>query len=339
MPEAQNFYYGGVDFPLTSSTANSLLRDADPAVFYALEFFAQIITTHLGDRLLAEAAAAGATDITVAVAESMPIDPQQFLTEEHFRFPLLALNRESTSYKYLTKRRLAIHKLKLSYVLPPLKASQAERLLPILHAVGLLIDQKAAQGKDPAYTPSTPTGTAGEFVWSGTRAGIAKVDVKESTVGAYQISNDLFFPAIVTSLEMWEIADSDSNDGQYQTFDGADIDINLRQESDGTILDLPELVEQNTYKAPTATSLLPTSGSTAGGTSVTIRGTNFRVNTRPVVLFDGAAADSVTVVDDTTITCLTPPHAAYPSFAADVMVIAADGQVATLEDAFTFNQP
>ena len=44
--------------PLTSSTANTLLRDADPAVYYALEFFAQVIRTHIGTRLLAEATAA-----------------------------------------------------------------------------------------------------------------------------------------------------------------------------------------------------------------------------------------------------------------------------------------
>lgn len=335
MPD--DFYYGGVTFPLTSSTANSLLRDADPAVYYALEYFAQVITTHIGPRLLAEATVAGATDITSAVAESMPIDPAQFLTEEHFRFPLLALNRESTTFKYLTKRRQAIHKLKLSYVLPPLKPGQAERLLPTLHAVGLLIDQKATDGKDASYTPTAPTGTAGEFVWSGTRAAVARVEVKDATIGAYQISNDLFFPALVMTLEMWELADADTTG--YDDYQGADVDVRLRQDADGTILDLPEVVETNTYQAPTVASVSPDNGTTAGGTAVTITGTLFRTGTRPVVLFDGAAADAVTVVNATTITCLTPPHAAYPSFVADVMVIAADGQTATLEDAFTFNQP
>lgn len=335
MPD--DFSYGGVSFPLTASTANSLLRDADPAVYYALEFFAQVITTHIGARVIAEATAAGATDITAAVRESMPIDPAQFITEEHFRFPLLALHRESTSFKYLTKRRQAIHKLKLSYVLPPLRAAQAEKLLPILHAVGLLIDHKATVGSDEAYTPTAPTGTAGEFVWSGTRAATAKVEVKDSAVGAYQISNDLFFPAISMSLEMWELADA--NTTGYDDYEGADVDVRLRQDSDGTILDIPEVVEASTYQAPTVTSVAPDNGTTAGGTSVTITGTLFRVGTRPVVLFDGAAADAVTVVNSTTITCLSPPHAAYPSFVADVMVIGADGQTGTLEDAFTFNQP
>lgn len=335
MPEAQNFSYGGVDFPLTPSTANSLLRDADPAVYYALEFFAQVITTHLGPRLLAEATVAGASDITSAVAESMPIDPEQFLTEEHLKFPLLTLHRESSTYKFITKRRVATHKLRLAYVLPPLRAAQAERLLPVLHAVGLLIDQKATQGLDPAYTPTAPVGTAGEFVWSATRACVAKVQVKESSIGAFQISNDLFFPAITMSLEMWDLTTEDTS--QYQDYEGADVDVNTRQDFDGTTLE--DVSDFETHHGLAVSSIVPDNGTTAGGTAVTITGANFRVGTRPVVLFDGAAADAVTVVNATTITCLTPPHAAYPSFDADVMVVATDGQTATLEEAFTFNQP
>lgn len=335
MAEAQNFYYGAVDFPLTAATTNSLLRDADPAVYYALEFFARVITVHLGDRLVAEATAAGATNITSAVAETLPIDPEQFLTEEHLRFPLLTLHRESTSYKSISKRRQAKHRLRLAYVLPPLRAAEAERILPILHAVGILIDQKCTQGLDPSYTPSAPVGTAGEFVWSGDRAGVSKVEVKESSIGAFQASSDLYFPAIVLTLEMSEDADYNADDGQYVTFQGADVEVDQRQEFDGTTLEA--VADFNTYQGPTLASVTPDNGSTAGNTLVTITGTNFKINTRPRVLFDGASADAVTVVNATTITCRTPPHAAYPSFAADIVLIATDGQTATLESAFTFN--
>ncbi len=243
MAEAQEFYTGGTDLPLTSSTANSLLRDADPAIYYALEFYAQILNTHLGARLVAEATAVGAAQIASAVAETIPIDPEQYLTEEHLRFPMLTLHREATSYKFLTKRRMATHRLKLAYVLPPLKPAEAERLLPILHLVGNLIDQKTVQGLDPGYTPSAPTGTAGEFVWS--RAGVAKVEVKDSTTGAFQISSDIFFPAIVMTIEMWELADADfrNNDtdnggtSAYSELESTDVQIDLRQDSDDTVLE------------------------------------------------------------------------------------------------------
>ncbi len=59
---------------------------------------------------------------------------------------------------------------------------------------------------------------------------------------------------------------------------------------------------------PTVTSVAPTGGPVAGGTPVSITGTNFTGATS--VAFGGAAAASVVVVNDTTITAVTPVHAA-----------------------------
>ena len=56
--------------------------------------------------------------------------------------------------------------------------------------------------------------------------------------------------------------------------------------------------------APTVASIAPASGSTAGGTSVTITGTGFTGATG--VTIGGAAATSVNVASDTSITCNTP---------------------------------
>lgn len=60
--------------------------------------------------------------------------------------------------------------------------------------------------------------------------------------------------------------------------------------------------------APTVTSLSPTTGSTAGGTAVTITGKDLTGATG--VTFGGTAATSVVVVDDTHITCVTPAKTA-----------------------------
>jgi hypothetical protein len=57
---------------------------------------------------------------------------------------------------------------------------------------------------------------------------------------------------------------------------------------------------------PTVTSVSPSSGSIAGGTSVTITGTTFTGETS--VTFGGTSATSVSVVNSTTITCVTPAH-------------------------------
>jgi hypothetical protein len=64
-----------------------------------------------------------------------------------------------------------------------------------------------------------------------------------------------------------------------------------------------------TYQAaPTVTAISPTSGPIAGGTSVTITGTNFTGATS--VTIGGAPATGVAVVSATSITATTPTHAA-----------------------------
>ena len=60
--------------------------------------------------------------------------------------------------------------------------------------------------------------------------------------------------------------------------------------------------------APVATSLSPASGSTLGGTSVTLLGANFLAGETSVA-FDGGLA-SITAESATSLTVLTPPHVA-----------------------------
>ena len=71
---------------------------------------------------------------------------------------------------------------------------------------------------------------------------------------------------------------------------------------------------------PTVTSVAPAGGPVAGGTAVTITGTNLTGATS--VTFGGVAATSVVVINATTITAVTPAHAAGP---VDVTVIAPSG--------------
>lgn len=62
------------------------------------------------------------------------------------------------------------------------------------------------------------------------------------------------------------------------------------------------------FEEPTLASLAPESGTALGGTTVTLTGTGFSDNFagENVVLFDGVAATDVLVVDDTTLTCVSP---------------------------------
>jgi hypothetical protein len=83
-------------------------------------------------------------------------------------------------------------------------------------------------------------------------------------------------------------------------------------------------------------SISPTSGDTAGGTSVTITGENFDTGAASTtVTFGGSSATSVTVVNSTTITCDTPSGTA-----GDVdVVVDQDGNTATLTDGFEYTVP
>ncbi len=85
--------------------------------------------------------------------------------------------------------------------------------------------------------------------------------------------------------------------------------------------------------APTLTSVSPATGSTAGGTSVTLTGTNFTGATG--VTFGGAAATAFTVDSATTITATTPAGTAGT---ASVLVTTAGGTNAA-NSLFTYMAP
>ncbi len=85
--------------------------------------------------------------------------------------------------------------------------------------------------------------------------------------------------------------------------------------------------------APTVTSLDVTTGSTQGGTSVTVTGTGFKSGA--VVEF-GDIDVTTTFVSSTSLTCTTP---AYPACTVDVSVRNSDTRTGTLADGFTFTDP
>jgi hypothetical protein len=92
------------------------------------------------------------------------------------------------------------------------------------------------------------------------------------------------------------------------------------------------LTDGYTYTAsPAPTSISPTSGTTSGGTSVTISGTNFASGA--TVTFGGTAATNVVVVSSTSITATTPAHAAG---AVNVVVTNSNGQSGTLTNGYSY---
>jgi hypothetical protein len=103
--------------------------------------------------------------------------------------------------------------------------------------------------------------------------------------------------------------------------------------NDGQSGTLPNGYTYNTTNpAPTVTGVSPTSGSTSGGTAVTITGTGFLAGA--AVSFGGTAATGVTVVNSTSITATTPAHAAG---AVSVVITNTDTKSGTLPNGFTYN--
>lgn len=96
------------------------------------------------------------------------------------------------------------------------------------------------------------------------------------------------------------------------------------------------VITETVYNAPyaglvvTQTSILPATGPAAGGTDVIIKGTN--LNEVTGVTIGGAAATKFNNLNDTTITCTTPAHAA----GAVSTVLAVVGGDITTATAFTY---
>jgi hypothetical protein len=98
-------------------------------------------------------------------------------------------------------------------------------------------------------------------------------------------------------------------------------------------------LEEFTFESnpPVVTSLSPTSGTTAGGTLVTITGTGFGPgDPNNAVAFGGVAGTSVTAVSTTEITVLTPAHAPGP---VAVTVTDSAGGPVTASQQYTFVTP
>lgn len=93
----------------------------------------------------------------------------------------------------------------------------------------------------------------------------------------------------------------------------------------------PNLSEFIETAAPAVNSVSPASGTTTGGTAVTISGHNFAAGA--TVTFGGAAATNINVISGTTITVTTPPHALGP---INVVVTNPPGQSGTLVGGYTY---
>ena len=311
--------------PLSTSSSNPLLQDADSPIFYALDFFDYVIRTFVGPRLQKSAAAANIQGIQLAVAQKYPWAPDLEYQSNQFRFPLLAIYRKSSQYRW---RRIGweddLCKFDLFYALPPLTAGQNEAVLPILRAVEMAIRKKTTQGFDPGYTP--PGGFQGQQPWTVSLAGVEEIGFERGHQGTLPISgSNLKFPFLL--MEGYFVERDMYVPGPK--FAGGDITGSLVAPD---LTSIPQFLQASTTQAPQVTSVNPGGGPVAGGTPVTITGGVFLAN--PAVLFGNMPAASVNQVNATTITCLSP--AVSGAGTLGVTVVNRDGQSGSLANSYTY---
>lgn len=330
MSTVDSWRHGGVTYPLTASTDNSLLQDADPALYYAIDLFRTVLEKYVAPRLLAQAALEDLRFPT-AVARTLHYDPTPYLLADEIDvFPLFCLYRVEENWdQHTVSFDKATSTWEWVYLLPPLTPRQIEQLQPILRTVGVVISTFAMQSFDPSFNAGATLRDV-----SGVQRMMAG-PVKYGNFERVAEGQDKWWRAVTGRLMVSERSAIEPT--AFEVFEGTNIIVDHKA-SDGTVVE--ECISIETHGSPVVTAIGPTSGPTTGNTAVAITGSGFRVGTTPKVLIGGAFASNVVVASATRIDALTPEHEAYPTFAADVVVIGADEQVSEpLEAAFTFISP
>jgi hypothetical protein len=156
-----------------------LLRDADPARFYAIDFLVWTLCFNFSQRL-ALAGKSVARPIPQAVMAVGLVDPIPFMTESstEFYYPLLAVYRKSgrpgqvtSSYPFEEDR------WEIRYVLPSLGFEAASRITPIFEAFRGAIVDMVWKGYHPQYAP--PGGNLGDLVFK--KAGMMEVETGDTS--------------------------------------------------------------------------------------------------------------------------------------------------------------
>jgi IPT/TIG domain len=350
-PDYGQFQVGASTQPLPTSSENSLLRDADPALFYFLDFLTYVINTYPGPRLIEALTSAGIrmpggnVVPPSAVAQAYPYEPLPQQLENQFQFPLLCVYRKEVDTEWHSiGYEHDITNLGVLYVLPPMDAAGTEQIIPIFKTVASALRRKTTDAWDPGYAP--PGGNLGDQFSSALYANVEEIGFGEygargsrtktrmGVHGFLESAGNLYFPCLRLNAYVVERDMNNPTLNGPSKFDGADINLSLDAE-DGT--SVPNVVQVSVQRSPTITGLSVTSGPVAGGTTVVITGTLF-LSGPPHVYFGPSTAPqyaaSVTYTTSTSVTVTTP--AMQGAGPVDVTLTNRDGQTATLPQSFTF---
>jgi hypothetical protein len=345
---------GAVVGPLASSSPNSLLRDADPAIFFLLDFITYVICHYAGERLLQAFNGADVGGITSAVMDARPYEPQPHFFEDQFKFPALFVYRtRGETEQWTVGHGHDICGIEVVYVLPPGDSAYTERVVPILRAVYGFIRRKVDDAWDPGYTP--PGGEQGQQFDSPELANLEEIgfgppsDKRVVSVplgfeyGHFEGTGKNWFPSLMMRGFITERDETNPTIGGPVPFAGSDITGNL-QADDGTVVSATPsgsgttLVQASTQLPPSIASLSVDAGPVGGGTLLQITGARFLPGPLPQVYFGPRSqpfwCPSVMWVSATQLNVTTPTVTSPGPYA--LTVVNGDDQQVVLEDAFTF---
>ena len=220
MSDYGQFKFGGVTYPLAASPFVASKTALDPVLTAALAFYKAMLERHLGEYFAAMVTDSQVTNLSSSiVAEVIGYDPVPYLHDAQYKFPLLAMYRTEEAIKdHTVAWQKSEAKFVLLYVLPPLNAAQANRIVHILKGVRAVIADRTTQGYDPSYL-------SGVEVWDA--CGAAEIGVTEARYGSIpNVTTNLTFPALEMTIECMEI---EGESPGLDDFDGLDAKIDESQ--------------------------------------------------------------------------------------------------------------
>lgn len=326
------FGHGGVKLPMPPDVeGNTLLRDADPVIYTMLGYLPAVLDFHMGERLREEAEKIG-IQIPNAVLATAAVEPVPAIYSDKVRFPFFTAYRkgeQQTGHTLVWDK--SVGELEFAYVLPPMMPEPQIRLAPILRLVTRIVARALRQGFHPAYEAGAPVLLNAGMMSA--RLVSVRYEKYERMVAATGAGAESFCRAVVGTIEMVE-RDMPVREA-FPEFDGANVTLD-HVAGDGTSLTVTDVI---TKPLPTVTNVVPSSGTKAGGTSLTLLGEGFPVG-QPVRVWVGSGeATSASVVNATTIQCVTRQQEAYPTFIADLVIQLMDGRRVRKAAAYTFTSP
>lgn len=190
MSQYAGFQVGAFVGPLTASTANSLTQDADPAIYYTLDYLKTMLSLYLGDRFDAEMTRVGMAQYVGKISSTaLPFDPVPFLQSSGVKPPFLALFPQHDRPEERTRHWYQlVETWMLLWVLPAMDAAQFAQLYSLLRAAGKIIEDRIENTLDPSWQSGTPFGDLG---------GIAEIRLDEVGYGSIErVETNLFFPTL-----------------------------------------------------------------------------------------------------------------------------------------------